>query len=152
MLKGRLGFPRHTALAGERDRRRLRRAGGGARLSRWSPPRSAPGTRSPAPPRAPAGSTRPRRPDSPAPGPATPIGRAGRALSPCLALAEGRRFLSDQSRRKDLSDRPPLGECAGTRRPRAPGDRAGREGALRPREGGLRGRPRESRPRPAPLT
>uniref|UniRef100_A0A452EKC8 Spexin hormone n=1 Tax=Capra hircus TaxID=9925 RepID=A0A452EKC8_CAPHI len=27
---------------------------------------------------------------------------------PCLALAEGRRFLSDQSRRKDLSDRPPF--------------------------------------------
>lgn len=51
---------------------------------------------------------RPRRPGSPAPGPETPIGRAGRALSPCLALAEGRRFLSDQSRRKDLSDRPPF--------------------------------------------
>ncbi|XP_072810842.1 spexin [Vicugna pacos] len=41
----------------------------------------------------------------PARGP--PIGRAGWALSPCLALAEGRRFISDQSRRKDLSDRPP---------------------------------------------
>ena len=79
-------------------------------------------------------------------------GRAGRALSPCLALAEGRRFLSDQSRRKDLSDRPPLGECAGSRRPRAPEDRAGREGALRPGEGGLRGRPRESRPRRGRLT
>lgn len=67
-------------------------------------------------------------------------------------MAEGRRFLSDQSRRKDLSDRPPFGECAGARRPRAPEDRAGREGALRPREGGLRGRPRESRLRAARLT
>lgn len=66
---------------------------------------------------------RPRRPGSPTPGPETPIGRAGRALSPCLALAEGRRFLSDQSRRKDLSDRPPFGECAGARRPRGSGGR-----------------------------
>lgn len=34
----------------------------------------------------------------------------GRRLSPRLAFAEGRRFLSDQSRRKDLSDRLPPGE------------------------------------------
>lgn len=157
MLKARLGFPRHTALAGERDRRPFRSAGEGARLSRWSLPPTALGTRGPGGPKAcsparPGWEHGPRRPGSPAPGPETPTGRAGRALSPCLALAEGRRFLSDQSRRKDLSDRPPLGECAGSRRPRAPEDRAGREGALRPGEGGLRGRPRESRPRRGRLT
>ena len=98
----------------------------------------------------------PRAPDRghpapPAPGPGTPIDRAGRALSPCLALAEGRRFISDQSRRKDLADRPPPGECAGVRGPRATEDRAGPEGRAPPPErlarGPSRGRAGPARPR-----
>lgn len=36
-------------------------------------------------------------------------------MSRYLSLAEGRRFISNQSRRKDLSDRPPPGECPGAR-------------------------------------
>uniref|UniRef100_A0A8C9BUS1 Spexin hormone n=1 Tax=Phocoena sinus TaxID=42100 RepID=A0A8C9BUS1_PHOSS len=74
------------------------RGRGACGLYPWSPPSSAP---APQP-----GQFRAHR-APPAPGPGTPIDRAGWALSPCLALAEGRRFISDQSRRKDLADRPP---------------------------------------------
>lgn len=99
------------------------RGRGACGLYPWSPPSSAP---APQP-----GQFRAHR-APPAPGPGTPIDRAGWALSPCLALAEGRRFISDQSRRKDLADRPPPGECAGVREPRATEDRAGPEGRAPP--------------------
>lgn len=146
MPKGRLGFPgtHRPTLAGERDRRPLRSSlggpgAGGVRTFTSSAPAPQPGQfrahRAP-----------------PAPGPGTPIDRAGWALSPCLALAEGRRFISDQSRRKDLADRPPPGECAGVegaagyRGPRRTG------GARSASKTGPWAFPGESRPRPAPLS
>ncbi|TKC36471.1 hypothetical protein EI555_014755, partial [Monodon monoceros] len=103
--KGDWDFQGHTAppwlvseIAAPSEAHSGARGRGACGLYPWSPPSSAP---APQP-----GQFRAHR-APPAPDPGTPIDRAGWALSPCLALAEGRRFISDQSRRKDLADRPP---------------------------------------------